>query len=299
MQPGRLDLRLGASTLFATTSHLAECPDLGPACRSATPPQPYNHHVDLFMTEASLDASYGLTPWLAAEARFTMRLVDVSPSYTERDGSPKTVVDDIHHHDETLVGPSDPWLVLRVGAARGKLVTAARLGLSLPLGRTEPDPYALGEEGKWHEHIQFGSGTFVPIVGLGASYAGDPVEVSLTALAQMSLYDNAEGFRAPSRMVASLRATVPVAGGALRPYLQLDLPHETDERWGGAPGLEGSNERTEILAGGGVGWRFSGEWQVDVGFRARVAELTDAAAFDYPGLLQLGLSTAFDVGGGP
>src|SRR5688572_3094903 len=141
--------------LFATTSHVAECPDLGPDCATPNPPVPYNHHVDLFMTDVSLDASYGLASWLAAELRLALRIVDVNPTYSELDGTPKEVPNDIHHHDETLVGPSDPWLVLRVAGATGRLVTAARLGVTLPIGRTEPDPYLLGSRGEWHEHIQF------------------------------------------------------------------------------------------------------------------------------------------------
>jgi hypothetical protein len=296
VEPGRLDLRLGTSTLFATSSHLAECPDLGPECNGPVAPVPYNHHVDLFMTEVSIDAAYGVTSWLAAEARFGLRVVDISPSYTEVDGTAKSVPDDIHHHDETLVGPSDPWLVARLGAAKGKLVTSARFGLSFPIGRTEPDPYKLGAEGKSHEHSQFGTGTFVPIVGLGLSYLGDPVEVSFTALGLFSVYENEHGFRAPSRFFFGLRATLPLADGALRPFVAVDLPHETEELWGGAPGLEGSNVRTDLLAGAGVAWRFADPWSLELGFRARIAQLTDAASFDYPGVLQLGLSTSFDVG---
>lgn len=283
--------------LFATTSHVAECPDLGPECRNPIPPVPYNHHVDLFMTEVGLDASYGIAPWLAAELRVALRIVDVNPTYSELDGSPKLVPNDIHHHDETLVGPSDPWLVFRIGAAKGNLVTAARLGVTVPIGRTEPDPYALGEGGQSHEHIQFGTGTFVPIVGLGFSYTLDPVQLSLSALGLFSTYENDEGFRAPSRYFGSFRVTFPLAEGAVRPYGSVDLTHETEELWQGKPGLEGSNVRTEILVGAGLSWQFIKPWQAELGFRARVAQLTDAASFDYPGILQFGLSTSFDLNG--
>lgn len=296
VNPGRLDLRLGYSMLFATTSHVAECPDLGPQCASPTPPVPYNHHVDLFMSEVSLDGSYGITSWLAVEARLALRIVDVTPTYSELDGTPKLVPDDIHHHDQTLVGPSDPWLVLRVGAASGKLVTGARLGVTLPIGNTEPDPYALGARGEYHEHTQLGTGTFVPIVGAGVSYTLDPVELDLSALGFFSLYENREGFRAPSRMFLSLRATVPLLDGALRPYVALDLARQAGERWDGAPGLEGDDERTELLLGGGLAWTFADPWQAQIGVRGRLAKLTDAAGFDYPGILDLGLSTHFDVG---
>ena len=67
MVPGRLDLRLGLTMVYATASHLAECPDLGPACRGPNPPVPFNHHIALVMSEIPLDVSYGILPWLAAE----------------------------------------------------------------------------------------------------------------------------------------------------------------------------------------------------------------------------------------
>ena len=299
VNPGRLDLRLGYSMLFATTSHVAECPDLGPQCASPTPPVPYNHHVDLFMSEVSLDGSYGITPWLAVEARLALRIVDVTPTYSELDGTSKLVPDDIHHHDQTLVGPSDPWLVLRLGAANGNLVTSARLGVTLPIGRTEPDPYALGARGESHEHIQLGTGTFVPIVGAGVSYATDSVHLSLAALGLFSIYENGEGFRAPNRYIVTTRVALPFAEGSILPYAVADLTHESEEFWNGAPGLEGSNVRTEILVGAGVSWEFAAPWRAEIGLRARVAQLTDAASFDYPGLLQLGLSTQFDLQGEP
>lgn len=282
--------------LYATTSHVADCPDLGPECQRLPPPTPYNHHIDQLMGDVSLDASYGLTPWLAVETRLLLRIVDVDPTYSELDGRPKSVPNDIHHHDQTLVGPGDPWLVLRAAAAMGRLTTGARLGVTLPIGRTEEDPYALAREGRWHEHLQFGTGTFVPIVGVGVSYAIEPVELSLSALALFSLYENSEGFRAPSRYFLSTRASLPLLEGALKPYVAADLVHETEELWHGRVGDEGSTVRTEILVGGGLAWRFSDPWTLEAGVRARVARLTDAATFDYPGLVQLGISTYFDLG---
>jgi hypothetical protein len=281
--------------LFATTGHVAECPDLGPECQTSAPPVPYNHHIDLFMSETTLEASYGLTPLVALEARLSLRVTGVTPTYSELNGAPKLVPNDIHHHDVTLVGPGDPWLSVRVGARAGKLVTTARLGFSLPLGRTEPDPYALAAEGKWHEHMQFGTGTFMPLVGAGAAYSIDPVEVSGSALGLFSLAENAHGYRAPSRYFISTRAALSLLDGDLRPSVTLGLAHETEELWQGMAGLEGPTVRTDLLAGAGVAWRFADPWTAELGLRARLAQLTNAASFDYPGVLELSLSTHFDT----
>lgn len=260
-------------------------------------PVPYYHHVDLVMSDLSLDASYGLTSWLAAELRFAVRIVDITPTYSELDGSDKLVPDDLHHHDTTIVGPTDPWLSLRFGGVLGKLTTSARVGLTLPLGGIEQNPYALGAAGRSHEHTQLGTGTLVPLVGMGLSCALDPVDLSVSGLGLFSLYENRYGFRAPSRYFLSARATLRLLEGAVRPYVEADLPHETQELWDGAPGLEGSNERTDLLVGAGVTWEFSKPWAVEAGFLTRVAKLTETATFDYPGVLQLGLSTNFDLSG--
>jgi hypothetical protein len=297
VEPGRLDLRLGVSLSGASTGHLAECPDLGPECGAPVPPTPYYHHVDLVLGETSLDASYGVTRWLAAELRFSVRVVDLTPTYSEIDGREKLVPDDIHHHDVTIIGPTDPWVSLRFAGTVGKLVSAAKLGVTLPLGGIEPDPYKLGAEGKSHEHTQLGTGTLMPLVGIGLSYNLDPVELSVSGTGLFSVYENRVGFRAPSRYFFSARATLRLLDGALRPYVELDIPHETQELWNGSPGLEGSNVRTDLLVGGGLTWEFAEPWAVEAGFMARAAQLTHAATFDYPGVGQLALSTRFDLGG--
>jgi hypothetical protein len=247
--------------------------------------------VALVAGEIALDASYGVTPWLAAELRFPLRIVSTRPTYNEIDGTPKLVPNDIHHHDETLAGPADPWLVVRVAAARGALTTSARFGLSLPIGMTQPNPYALAAEGRWHEHVQFGSGTVMPIVGLGLSFAAGPTVLAASGQAIFSFYDDRYGYRAPSSFFLSARATLPLLGGALKPYAAVELPYQTDELWSGAIGAEGPTARAELLLGGGLSWEFYAPWSVELGFRARAAKLTEAATFDYPGVLQIAIAT--------
>jgi hypothetical protein len=288
----------------ANVTHVAECPDLGPECNEKPPPIPYKHHVEMFAAELALDATFGILPWLAAELRFPLRITKVTPSYRELDGREKDVPDDIHHHDVTLFGPGDPWLMMRAGASRGGFVTGARLGVTLPLGKTRPDPYELGRRGHSHEHIQFGAGTLMPIVGAMISYRYDRVsarsplsgvELALSGLGLFSFYENHHGFRAPSRLFGSLRVTPLFLRGRLRPFVTADVTHETNERWRGKVGDEGPNERTDLLVGGGVSWRFYREWGVDFGFRVRAAKLAGGTTLHYPGVMEVGVSTSFDL----
>jgi hypothetical protein len=294
VEPGRLDLRLGGALTYGVSQHLATCPDLGPACGGPTPPTPYYHHVDLTASDISLDVAYGVLPWLALEARFAYRVVHTHPTYFEQDGSPKLVPDDIHHHEETIAGPGDPWLVARFAGSFGKLVTAARAGFSVPVAGTVPNPYRLAEQGYWHEHTQLGTGTFVPIAGLGLAYDTGPVALSLSALGLFSLYADNQGYRAPSRYFVGLRAAVPLLSRKLTPFATADLAHETDEIWDGVAGQEGGVRRTDVLVGAGLLWEFVPAWTLELSGRGRVARLADGPGFDSPGLLQLALSTHVD-----
>ncbi len=224
-----------------------------------------------------------------------MRIVDTTPTYRELDGTQKFVPNDIHHHDRTIVAPGDPWLVLRVGAAVGKLQTAARLGVSFPVGRTEPDPYALAAQGKWHEHIMMGTGTFLPIVGMGLSYPIDSFQLSASMLGLFSVYENKDGFRAPSRIFGGIRAGYLVKSLNLTPSLTADIAHESAEIWHGAYALEGFNARTDVLVGAAVQWEFAPLWRLEAAVKARVLRLTDAPAFNYPGLAQVSISHSWDL----
>jgi hypothetical protein len=294
VEPGRLDVRLGASIAYGVAEHLAECPDLGPECKETPPPQPYYHRVELIASDVNLDLSYGVATWFAAEARLTLRIVDLTPTYREVDGTPKQVPDDIHHHDRTIAGPGDPWVVARFSGVAGKLVAAGRIGVTLPFGSTEPDPYELAARGKWHEHTQLGTGTVMPIVGLGLSYDAGPVEIAASALGFFSLYENQHGFRAPARYFGGVRGTVPLLGGKLRPFATIDFAHETNEIWHGKEGLEGNTQRTDLLVGAGVSWEFVERFRAELAGRGRVGRFASGVSFDTPGFVQLSVSTYFD-----
>lgn len=284
-----------------SVSHVADCPDLGPDCFDGDhQPTPYNHHIDQLMAEMVLQASLGITPWFAVDTRWSLRIADVNPTYSELDGTPKEVPDDIHHHDETLVDVTDPWLLGRLAATQGDFIGILRAGLSFPLGRIEPDPYALGRKGQSHQHLQAGTGTFVPIVGFGVGYTlakttPTPVTIGLGGIGLFNAYENSEGFRAPIRLYASHRVAVSFMKGVLTPFFEATLAHEGEELWHGEVGLEGSNIRSEVYLGGGIEWRFYEAWAVDLTTRARIATLTEAPSFESYGLFSIGISTTFDL----
>lgn len=145
--------------------------------------------------------------------------------YTTLDNAPFTPpYGDIHHRTETLRGISDPSLTLEYSPRENWVVG---FGTTMPFGHIEPDPIALGEGGKKHEHIQFGSGTFEPI--LSAQFAND--RFVARGEAKLSLYENREGFRAPSTFVWSIGPTFRAGAFSIDP--RLNGQRQTIGRWSG------------------------------------------------------------------
>ena len=108
---------------------------------------------------------------------------------------------DIHHRDETYTGLSDSDLFLGYkmsGLFKGRDLLFARLGTTIPTGRTEENPWKLGDAGIEHLHIQFGTGTFNPIVNLRYTL---PVYRGLTVTASgrgmFPFYENSKTYRGP------------------------------------------------------------------------------------------------------
>ncbi len=105
----------------------------------------------------------------------------------------------IHHRDETYRGFSDFSLLLshrRSGFLRDSDHLGVSLGSSIPIGKTEEDPFALGDAGLEHLHIQFGTGTFNPLAELhyGTSLFGD-FSLNASVRGQFPFYENNKTYR--------------------------------------------------------------------------------------------------------
>jgi len=105
----------------------------------------------------------------------------------------------IHHRTDLYEGFSD--IELGVGwKKRGLLgegsIFRFSLGVTIPSGATEPDPLVAGDLGLEHNHIQFGNGTFDPILDF---YYGKPLgskfAFSLYGKGRFPLYENNHGYQ--------------------------------------------------------------------------------------------------------
>jgi hypothetical protein len=248
LRPGevRAAAVLGATALHVV--HPAGCPDVTNCAE--VPVQPAHlHDQRLYPGELRAVAEIGLSNALGLELHLPTRLVRTTIQYSTPDGMPYVPLDpEVHHRNETLAGIGDPWVLGRWnGAVAGMLITA-RAGVSLPLGRTEPNPFVLGAQGLRHQHIQFGSGTFDPVVGFDLVRPIGKVQVTGYGLAQSSLYENRHGFRAGTRLLGGLQVGRRLFG-SLTGGLGLDVLHEAPERWDGRIQQDGNLGRTELLAG--------------------------------------------------
>ncbi|MBC8131427.1 MAG: hypothetical protein H7X95_00490, partial [Deltaproteobacteria bacterium] len=241
-----------AAAIFGATAihvvHPAGCTDL--ANCTEIPIQPaYQHNQKIYPGEFRAAAEMGLTNTLGVELHVPTRVVRTTIKYTTPAGAPTIPLDpETHHRNETLAGIGDPWVLARWNTTVGGLLITARAGTSLPLGRTEPNPFALGNQGLRHQHIQFGSGTFDPVVGFDIVRPLARLQLTGYGQAQTALYQNRHGFRAGTRLFGGLQAGRRLFA-TLTGALGLDVLHEGPERWDGRIQQDGNLGRTELLLG--------------------------------------------------
>jgi hypothetical protein len=227
--------------------HPAGCEDVNDC--DILPVEPaYDHDQRIYPVELRLVGEYGLSRVFGVELQFPLRSVTTTVEYHTPDGEHYEPVDpELHHRNETVFGPSDPWLLLRMGDLFSGFWLAARPGISIPLGSTEEDPFELGDSGLRHQHIQLGTGTFDPVLVLEASKIFGEMRLDLFAQGTASLYENSHGYRGPVRVYAGTRVGTEFLAKTFG-ALGLDVLHDGADRWDGAIRQDGNLGRSEILA---------------------------------------------------
>jgi hypothetical protein len=109
----------------------------------------------------------------------------------------------------------------------------------------------LGRRGVPHEHIQFGTGTWDPLVGAAMATRAGSVHLQASAWARVVLLTNAHGYRAGDRFTLLTSAARPVAP-AWTASAGLQLARENAERWDGRVENEGNLGRTDLMALAGI-----------------------------------------------
>lgn len=300
LAPGEISLALSLTGTTMNVVHPDRCPDIGPICLERDEP-PQLHDQQFYSFELRPVVAVGITEVLGAELQLPIRLLNTSITFRRLDGTAfEPDYESIHHRDETLVGLADPWLLGRASARFEELTISTRAGVGLPVGSTVEDPFALGREGKSHQHVQFGTGTFFPVFAVDGSYELDPVRLGGYGQAILYLYENGHGYHAGNRYAGGATADVELVD-TLRIGVGVDLLNEQPERWAGEIQQDGNVGRTDLLVGGTLSYQL-GEvatqlslripaWQhfIDPGGHHR-----DPGQLTYPGILSLSAQTSFN-----
>jgi thiol-disulfide isomerase/thioredoxin len=256
------------------------------------------HDQDIVSDESRLTADLGVLPWLSVGAVLPLRVFRTRIHYLQ-DGMPVAIENPfIHHHDETLVGPGDPWVLARAASTLSGVTVGARGGLSLPLGRTEEDPFILGDMGLPHEHSQFGTGTVMPVLGLDAALSVGSARVDAFALTIQSLYTNGHGYKAGDRYAGGAGVASDLGTKRWRFRATLEAQHETAEMWHGIVRTdEGNTGRTDLLAGAEVTRRLADTWHVGIALKVPVYEHVSGGQLDIPLFAGVTVGTSLHVFG--
>lgn len=275
--------------------HSIECPEIGPICQQRPEP-PQLHDQTFWVAELRAIAELQLWERLSVEAQLPLRLSATTVRYLRPDGTPFELdYEDIHHRNETLVGLGDPWLSVRGRLEALEILFAGQAGTTLPLGRTEPDPFALGDLGLAHQHVQFGTGTFQPLLGLEALRHLGPVDLRAHAVAQVSIAQNHHGYQAGTRIAGGLEAAASLDRWRVRGGV--NVFHEEPERWSGIIQQDGNLGRTDVLVGASVAYPFgelSVEATVQVPVYQRIIHGADEdGQLTYPAILGISVQRLF------
>ena len=169
---------------------------------------PLHEHIvelDFVRTELSLEYTFKTNWAVWLRVPYDIKIQTASINYIE----PVTQYEreailrkrDIHHRTETYTGISDLRLLFahRINGClsqKGRLDLA--LGTSLPVGKIEKNPLAVDEEGEKHLHIQFGTGTFDPLLELHyVMELADKLSLALFTINKVPLYQNSKNYQGP------------------------------------------------------------------------------------------------------
>jgi thiol-disulfide isomerase/thioredoxin len=293
MHPGQFLLRLGWLGTYVQTQHDDFDAVMGQGMI------PIVHDQDLFVTEARLALDVGLTERFSASLMVPVRVVSTSIVYRDGSGTPVELVrPSTHHRDETLSGLSDPMVLGAVTHVLAGTRLVARAGLTIPLGRTEEDPFALGAAGMQHQHIQMGTGTVNPVLALEASRSSGAWRAGGYVFTQQVVYENSRGYQAGDRYAAglSLRRALgqrwSVRGGP-------ELQAETAERWHGVRYTEEGNQgRIDAILGVGAAWMATRTVTVDVAVKVPLYTHVVGGQLEAPAIVELGVAWAFGSAAG-
>jgi thiol-disulfide isomerase/thioredoxin len=259
---------------------------------------PLRYESRFVLVETRLSAALAVTPWLAVEGALPYRVVNVDVTYRDPTTGAEVPLqgEAIHARDETIRGLGDPSLGVHVAEERGPYHLHLRAGTSLPLGGTEENPFLLGMIGQQHQHVQLGTGTFIPTVAVEVQRAFGRVTAGAFALTHQSLYENGERYRAGDRYSGGLSASSALGTRRFSFSAAAEVHAETAEEWAGVTYEdEGNAGRTDVLVGGAVAWRPRAGLALVGDVKVPVYQHVVGPQLDYPAVFGASVVATFET----
>lgn len=279
---------------FVETEHDATEPVVGQG------PLDIVHDQDLLVSEARLAVDVGLPRGFGASLMLPIRMVRSQIAYRDLAGDEVMIENaGIHHRDETLTGLGDPMLLGTYGQKLGPVRVVGKLGVTLPLGRTEDNPFTAEALTRPHQHVQMGTGTFNPVLAAEVTWARDGWTAGAFALTQQVVYENSRGYQAGDRYALGLAlrrqlgAVWSVRGG-------LETQIERAERWDGEIQMDDGNRgRVDAMVAAGASWAATKALSLELGLKIPFVTHAVGGQLDMPAILELGASWSFGAGPRP
>lgn len=252
------------------------------------------------MISLNLNSRLGITSWLNVSVNLPVRFVQSTAAFKDSKGQLLENYKSIHHRNEVLVGLGDPTLRLGFQPIPLKASTSWFLelgvGVSFPLGRTEADPYQAGREGREHQHIMFGTGTFDPLGYLMLGYLLSKVQVYVQGNVKGSLYPNSFNFQEGVQLQTSFTAESSFGLKTWSFMAQFSFQHQTPGLWSGqVSDPDGLGGRTDLLLSTGVFWRPNPQWQLSARFSFPINLNHTGGELSQPVVLGVGLNYQFQL----
>lgn len=288
-----LALSLTLDGSVTKSSHVEECPDIGPACDRSPQPPSYVHDLVNWTYGATVDAQYGIARYFGLAVSVPLRAVTTRVKYETLDGAPyDPVPPDVHHRDRTLVGLADPSLSVLFGRRFEKVSFAIRAGALLPLGKTlDEDPFIAGRDGRPHEHVQFGVGTVRPTFGSSLGIDLGTIGFDAWNVGVLSLATNSIGYKPGQRFAAGARVTFALSRFTFG--VGSEVSHESTETWAGLQPAEGNLGRTDVVALATARTQIGEKSGLFASVRVPLYVNAVGAQLSYPAFVQLGVATSF------
>lgn len=257
LMPGvfRLDLAVAWTSLDA--QHDVEPSQYEPDLLAEE--QPQTHVLDFELYSATLRLGAGLTERWNLEVELPLRETSIRARFDDSSGNEIPDFASIHHRTETISGVGDASLWIRTRLpSRGGWRFDLRGGVTVPTGDTEEDPFALGEAGKSHQHIFFGSGTWNPQLALGAARRLGNWGVSGWLRARVPMGRSSEGFQAGETATLGAQFGRKLGESRWSALLSAQVAHEEPSSWANQDAR--NSGRTDALLGAGLSWNSGAGW---------------------------------------